>query len=711
MFAVEHSAFELHFLALLLCLVVVLICGRLVGILFRAIKQPVVIGEILVGIALGPSLLGKVSPSLQNYLFGAGDVPIFKIVAELGLVLFMFIVGMEVDLDVIRKSGKRALVVSLTSIALPFALGFGLLGHFLYQDHKCVAVEVDAGQSTVSTCSSPEVTQKISAREKAIVKAVNDHKDKPKVEKGKQTPFSPFAMFIGVSMSITAFPVLARILAERNMFRIPLGLLLIACAAIDDIMAFTLLALSTAVAGGGGAGDVIEIVIKLAIFVAVMFLVIRPLLERLVLRPYRANGNKLGPEQLSILLAGLLLSSYVTSQIGVHDLIGAFLFGVIVPRRNATNLFHSIADKLEGVSVQLLLPVFFVIAGQSVNLQGLTTSDILPALAIIGVAVAGKFIGGATAARLTGVPKRQSLAVGTMMNTRGLAELVILQVGRDVGVIDDKLYTMLVIMAIVTTAMAGPLLKLVYPDRWLHRDIAEADRKRISSATDRVAVVVDSVADALPMSEIAAAYGGGRASGSVTLIRFTDQGAGLASFADDLGEMKTLRETIEAAGLSCQIVSRASANRADDIVAEIQRLAPGAVVLSAADAGLTERVCALGSDVITVTGTLGDFGAVRVHSSGSNADQAAVEMGVRVALHSHVPLLIEGSVPGRVGKQIGELGVDRNAPADASRPVISVGPSADSTVVIHPGQRDRVPLAEALEGWAAPTEPMILGSR
>ncbi len=716
----EQSAAEKHFLALLLILVVVLVLGRLVAILFRRIKQPVVIGEILVGIALGPSLLGVIAPDVQAFLFAATDLPFFKLVASLGLVLFMFIVGMEVDLDVIRSSGKRAVAISLTSIALPFALGFAVLGTLLYDDHKCVAVEQEvAGEvSTEKPCApvSAEVEEKIADREKAIDKAETKGNEPPKPLTGKQTDFVPFAMFIGVSMCGTAFAVLARILSERNMFKIPLGLLLIACAAIDDIVAFTLLALSTALAGQGSASDVLVILVELAIFTTVLFALVRPLLERLVLKPYRANGNKLGPDQMSILLIGLLLSAYITSRIGVHELIGAFLFGVAVPRRNAANLFHSIADRLEGVSVQLLLPVFFVIAGQGVNLQGLTTSDIGPVVLILLIACVGKFVGGAGAARLTGVPKRQSLAVGTMMNTRGLAELVILQVGRDAGVIDDKMYTMLVIMAIVTTAMAGPLLKFVYPDRWLNRDIADAERKRTSASTDRVVVIVDEVADALPLAEVAAAYGGGRATGSVTLVRFTDPAGGLESFADELGEMKTLRETVEAAGLGCQVITRASLDRGRDVVAEVERLSPGAVVIGRGDADLTDSLRHTGSDVLIPSTTLVGFTSVQVPAGGSNASTAALEMGVRLAMHADIPIVVEGSLSGRTKRQLRTLGVEQVS-VTAGEHSASIGTGGDGsdsnsgngdTIDVYPGERDRVTLVESLGGWVE-KEPIILG--
>jgi Kef-type K+ transport system membrane component KefB len=707
----EQTAQEKHFLALLLCLVVVLALGRLVAIVFRAIKQPVVIGEVLVGIALGPSILGVIAPDVRDYLFNPIDLPFFKLVASLGLVLFMFIVGMEVDLNVIKRSGKRAAAISLTSIAVPFALGFFVLGNYLYEDHNCVAIERDAG-AEVKPCStiSKEVADKISVRDKKIAKATADDKAAPAPLTDKKTDFIPFAIFIAVSMCVTAFPVLARILSERNMFKIPLGLLLIACAAIDDIMAFTLLALATALAGEGSASDIFVIIGKMLVFVAVLFIVVRPLLERFVLRPYRKNGNKLGPEQMGILFVGLLLSSYITSRIGVHELIGGFLFGVAVPRDNAPNLFHSIAGRIEGISVQLLLPVFFVIAGQGVNLQGLTTSDIVPALAIILVACIGKFAGGAVAARVVGVPRRQSLAVGALMNTRGLTELVVLTIGRDAGVIDDKLYTMLVIMAVVTTAMAGPVLKIVYPDRWLNRDIADAERRRTSSATDRVAIIIGS-ADAQPLAEIAAAYGGGRATGSVTIVRFTPQGSDLASFAEDLGEMKTWRETVERAGLTCQVISRASADRTADIIAEITRIAPGAVVVGSDDADLVDPLRHLGCDVLVPgSAELSGFASVTVPTSGSTADLAAQEMGARLALFAQVPLLSSGHLSPRTERNFKALGIARTtADGAADATTLVVGSEASAGLVVHAGERDRVPLLEVLGDWNR-TEPIILSS-
>ncbi len=678
------------FVRLLLCLVIVLALGRVVGAFCRKIGQPVVIGEIIAGIALGPSLLGLLPGDLDDLLFPESVRPYLKLVAQLGLVLFMFIVGLEVDLDVVRKSGKRALAISLTSIAFPFLLGIGVLGTYLHDDHSCVAVSVtkaeELGGGAALACTSPEVERKIAAAEEAGTT--------PPV--GRTVEKFPFSFFLGVSMCGTAFAVLARILAERDMFRIPLGILLIACAAIDDIVAFTLLAFAAALAGGGGAGSVLVMLAELLAFVAVLVLVVRPLLERFVVRSYRASG-KLAPEHLALLLIGLLASAWTTSLIGVHELIGAFLFGAIVPRRDAHGLFHAIADRLDGVSVQLLLPVFFVVAGQGVDIGGLGRSDIAPTLAILAVACIGKFVGGALAARVTGVPRRQSYAVGTMMNTRGLAELVILQVGRDAGVINDQTYTMLVIMAIVTTAMSGPLLKFVYPDRWLQRDIAESER---TGGGDRVLVVVGDPATAIPLVDVAIGFSGARRDAQVHLVRLVGTDVGVAGIADALAETEALRQRVEDAGGSCTVISRVSPDRAGDIVGEAGRLAPDAVVCGPADVDLVAPVTGSGTDVVVVGGDVAVDGVIAAPGGGTNAERAALEVAARLALHRAAPLRVDGG-GGRLLRGLRSLGVVA-APAGAQADlVVAAASREDGTAVlqVHPGARDRVAITERLDRW------------
>lgn len=426
---IATAAHDDTFLRFLVCLALIGVVAKLVGVGARRLGQPAVIGEILAGIALGPSLLGLVWSAGPSTLFPATVVPHLRTVAELGLVLFMFCVGLELDLASLRRSGRQAGAISLTSIAVPFALGVGVLGPLLHHAHDTVA--------------------------------------------GEHVRFAPFALFLGVSMAGTAFAVLARVLAERDLLGTRIGTLLMACAAIDDVVAFALLGLVVAVASSSGALGTLLVLGELAVLVAVLVGVVRPVLRRTVTARYQAAGT-LTPELLTVLLLGALASAAATAWIGLHPMMGAFLFGTIVPVDARRRLVHDVHHRLEGVSVQLLMPVFFVVTGLGVDLGGLRLADVGPALLILGVACVGKFVGGAGAGRLVGLSRRDALAVGTMMNTRGLAELVILNVGRSAGVLDGRMYTMLVIMAVVTTVMAGPILRVVYPERLLSEQRHEA---------------------------------------------------------------------------------------------------------------------------------------------------------------------------------------------------------------------------------------------
>ena len=421
------------FLRFLLCLALVGVVAKLAGLAVRRVGQPAVIGEILAGIALGPSLLGLVWPAGPATLFPAAVVPHLKTVAELGLVLFMFCVGLELDPKALRRSGRQAGAISLTSIAVPFALGVGVLGPVLYGAHDMVGAD--------------------------------------------KVRFWPFALFLGVSMCGTAFAVLARVLAEHDLLGTRLGTLLMASAAIDDVIAFSLLGLVVAVAASSGLGGTLVVLGELAVLAVLLFGVVRPLLRRTVTARYASTGT-LTPELLSVLLLGALVTAVAAEWIGLHPMMGAFLFGTAVPMDARRGLVHDVHHRLEGVSVQLLMPVFFVVTGLGVNVGGLRAADVGPALLILGIACVGKFVGGAGAGRVVGLPVRDALAVGTMMNTRGLAELVILNVGRQAGVLDDRMYTMLVIMAVVTTVMAGPLLRVIYPEPMLEAQRQEAVQVR-----------------------------------------------------------------------------------------------------------------------------------------------------------------------------------------------------------------------------------------
>lgn len=422
--AVDHTTADV-----LIDIAVIVVVARLTGMLFRKIRQPAVVGEIIAGILLGPSLLGAFPGHLPVHLFPAAARSPLQVLADIGVVLFMFIVGLEADLDLIKGRARLAVSVSLSSIVVPFGLGLGaaVLLHRTYG-------------------------------------AVN----------GQAVKFWPFALFIGASMSVTAFPVLARILTERGMHRTTLGSLSLACAAVDDVAAWSLLAVVVAVVEATGLLDLPRILVSGAVFVAVMIGVVRPLLARLAAR-YQ-DRPKLPSEVLAVVLAGLLVSAWATDRIGIHAIFGAFVFGAVMPKKTAAALVQQVIERIESITVLLLLPIFFIITGLNVNVRQLGFTGLADLAVILAAAIFGKFIGATLAARAQGVPARRAMALGTLMNTRGLTELVILNIGLTLGVLDQKLFTLLVVMAVVTTVMTEPLLRLVYPDHMLQVDLVEAQR-------------------------------------------------------------------------------------------------------------------------------------------------------------------------------------------------------------------------------------------
>jgi len=652
----------------LLALAVVLALGRLVGALFARIGQPIVIGEILAGIALGPSLLGLLPGRLDDRLFPDEVLPYLSVVSKLGIVLFMFVVGLELDLGVVRSSGRRAVIMSLSSISLPFVLGATVLAPALF-----------------------------------------DRYPSPPRADGTTADLTPFALFVGVSMCGSAFAILARILAERDMFRIPLGATLVACAAIDDVVVFTLLAVTTAVAGGGGFQGVLTTMGELALIVVLLVVLVRPVVARLVLRPYLQSG-RFGAEQMAVVFLFLMLTAWATAWIGVSELIGAFLFGATMPREPRVGgkdpeLFSSIAGRVEGVSVQLLLPVFFVVAGQGVMLGGLGASDVLPALVVVAVASLGKFVGGATSARLTGLPRRQALAVGTLMNTRGLAELVVLGLARDTGVISTEVYTMLVIMAVVTTTMSGPLLRLVYPDRALRRDIAEAERAGSGGAGDRAMVFVQHVGEAEALVDLAVAFGGARPTSAVTLVQFVPAEDGFGAVAEALVPLQALRGRCETARVPCTVVCRPSARPHDDLLTEIRRVAPDAVLLASGSGDLVSAIAAEGVDVVQGRGR-GDVSVGLIAPGGPGRhERAALELAVRLALHGRVPLQVE-PLSRRVRRHLSQLGVDLGAGSLA----VTTG-GGDGTLSVTAGDRERLSIYDRLGPWRVGEVVTPLSSR
>ena len=382
---------------------VVIVVARLAGALFKRIGQPPVIGEVIAGIALGPSVLGGWS----NGLFPAETRPLLRILAGVGLAVFMFLVGLEMDLGLFNGQRRRiSSAVAVAGTALPFALGMALAAA-LHPSHE-----------------------------------VGD--------------FLPFALFMGTAMSTTAFPVLARILQERGLYDKPLGVLTMAAAAGDDVLTWATLAVVVAIVASTGAWTLPYICALAAVFALLMVLVVRPALARFADRP-------LGPADLGLVVAGILACAFATSAIGVHEIFGAFLLGAVFPRGP---LAEQVRRWLAPVAV-ILLPVFFVTTGLNVDVGGVGWEGAWKLGLILVVACAGKLLGTVIAARSQGLAGRESLALGVLMNTRGLTELVVLNVGRELGVLDGPLFTLLVLMAVITTVATSPVLDVVRPDPWL----------------------------------------------------------------------------------------------------------------------------------------------------------------------------------------------------------------------------------------------------
>ena len=410
-------------LHVLLALMVVLIAARLLGLLFRWMNQPPVMGEILAGIMLGPSLLGVVSPAAYSFLLPATVAPYLQVIAQVGVILYMFLVGLELDTVHLRRSPHTALAISHASIAVPFLLG-SALALVLYP--RLASADV---------------------------------------------PFTAFALFLGVSMSVTAFPVLARILTDRGMQTSPLGVMALTCAAVDDVTAWCLLALVVSVAQAGAQDPVLTAALT-ALFILVIFVVMRPLIVRAVKRVDALLGRT-SADVMAVVFVLLLGSALATESIGIHALFGAFLLGVVIP--HDSRLARDLTDRLSDFIVVLLLPAFFAFSGMRTQIQLVSglESWILCGL-IIAVACLGKYGGSTVAARLTGLSWRQSSALGILMNTRGLVELVVLNIGLDLGVISPALFAMLVIMALVTTFATSPILDWIRRDRSIDRLSGEA---------------------------------------------------------------------------------------------------------------------------------------------------------------------------------------------------------------------------------------------
>lgn len=398
-------------LAILLAqIVTIILVARIFGWVFKKIGQPTVIGEIIAGIVLGPSLVGMYFPEFSAALFPVESLGNLKFLSQIGLILFMFVIGMELDIKVLKNKASEAVVISHASIVIPFALGIGL-SYYVYNNFAPHGVE-----------------------------------------------FLSFSLFMGIAMSITAFPVLARIVQEREIHKTKLGAIVITCAAADDITAWCLLAVVIAIVKAGDFVGSLYVISLALLYVGIMIFVVKPFLKRI--GDLYGSKDNIGKPVIAIFFLFLILSSYATEVIGIHALFGAFMMGAIMP--DVAKFRMIFIDKVEDVSVILLLPLFFVFTGLKTEV-GLINDPYLWKVtgAIILVAVVGKFLGSALAAKFVGQNWKDSLTIGALMNTRGLMELIVLNIGLELKVLTPAVFTMMVIMALVTTFMTGPALDLI----------------------------------------------------------------------------------------------------------------------------------------------------------------------------------------------------------------------------------------------------------
>ncbi|HQQ94665.1 MAG TPA: cation:proton antiporter [Bacteroidia bacterium] len=403
---------------LLLQVIVILLLSRFFGSLFRLLGQQSVIGEIIAGIFLGPSILGWLWPELSHFLFPQSSFLSLQFLSQIGLAFFMFVIGMDLDLSKIRDKTHDAVIISHVSIIFPFFLG-SVLSYFIYTDMAPAGIA-----------------------------------------------FMPFALFMGIAMSITAFPVLARIIRERGMAKSPLGVLAITCAAADDVTAWCLLAAVIAIVKAGSITSSLFTISLAILYILTMLFFVKPLLQKLADKKI-SEGNP-GKTFIGMSFFILLLSAYFTEIIGIHALFGSFIAGVIMP--NTVRFKEILTEKVEDLSTILLLPIFFAFTGLRTQIGLLSQGHLWGICGIVVlVAIGGKLLGSTVTAKLIGRSWKDALSIGVLMNTRGLMELVVLNIGYDLGILGPEIFAIMVVMALLTTFMTGPLLDLI--EKLFHKDI------------------------------------------------------------------------------------------------------------------------------------------------------------------------------------------------------------------------------------------------
>jgi Kef-type K+ transport system membrane component KefB len=621
---------------LLFDIALIVVLARLLGAAAKRIGQPPVLGEIVAGILLGPTIWGT---HLTATLFPATLIPPLTAIADIGLAFFMFVVGYEVDLGLIRGRERVAASVAIGSIVAPLGLGIAL---------------------GVWLASREDVAHRL-----------------------------PFILFFGVAMSITAFPVLARILTDRGLHRTRVGGLALAAASIDDVLAWCLLAVVIAIAGASAGHNQLRLVLA-PVYGLVIWFVVRPALRRLA-DVYQRQG-RLTANVLAAVLALLLLSAAATDWMGVKFIFGAFIFGIAMPR-DVPALREAILERLEQVSVLVLLPVFFVLAGINVNLRTVGLSGLADLALIMVVAVAGKFGGAYYGARLAGVRSRQAGALASLMNTRGLTELVILAIGLQLSILSQNLYSLMVVMAVVTTAMAGPLLRVIYPPKIMERDIAEADRAQLGqAAAHRIAVLIKDLETAGPLVDVGAQLAASRPNSELVLSHLVaHQSAGRLEVGSGLGgdllQMTRTMNTLQglagrasAHGVTALVQSRFSDDVSSELASYVNAAEPHTIVMAsgAAPAGPLGKDGTTQLAIVNRALPASPSAAVARFSRGSGGE-AAVQVAAQLSVAAGVGLVLSPS-----GRAASSFAADLTKHGVAAK----AGPEPDGAIVVGPADSD-----------------------
>jgi Kef-type K+ transport system membrane component KefB len=608
----------------------ILALSRVMGALFSRLRQPQVMGEMVAGIMLGPSLFGLLFPEASEALFPPGSVRYLHVLSQVGVIFFLFLIGLELDPKLIRNRGHAAVVISHVSIIAPFLLG-AALALYLYP---------------LVFTATPEMH------------------------------FTSVALFMGAAMSITAFPVLARILTERNLHRTKVGAVTITCAAVDDVTAWCMLAFVVGTARATGMQSAMMTAGLSLAYVLVMFFLIRPFLRRLEL-VYERQG-RLSQNVVAVIFLLVLASAYTTEAIGIHALFGAFLMGAIMPK--GSKFVRHLSEKLEDYTVVFLLPIFFAYTGLRTRINLINNGELLMLTAlIIFVACLGKFGGSMLAARSCGLSWRESSAIGILMNTRGLMELVILNIGRELGVITDAVFAMMVIMALVTTALTTPILNLVYPDRLLTAEVGGVtDRIRRAFS---VLIPISDPASGSRLLRMASILGGPRKDErqilALHLRRPTEHEAYRAGLDETAAAkdaaFEPMLEQAKADGIEVEPISFVSREVADDIAGVAQTRHVSLVLMGfhrpvigrAILGGTVHRVLTTTpADVaIFVDRNLEQVKTILVPYMGSAHDRLALELAARAAQSTGASITVLHVVPPRRGTGTAALG----ARADVER--------------------------------------------